>query len=345
MRSTGVALILALAAAAALADEAQPPPSDPKAIEKEVERIWTEYKDLKSNQDVKPQRYRRKIARDLGEFDHPRAREVLLHIAENDRDIRTQIAAMCSLAQIADESALQSILRLVQREARSVLPEYLGQVLSRIRNPRLAPWLVDKGLGHPNPAVRLSVIEALGAIRAPEAREALLGLHGKFSKRKAQDIHELYETLRALGKVGGEGVRDVLLAAAANEDWRVRLAAAEVILVHFRDGDSLETMRRLLKDEVAIVREIAAVSVGAQKVEALLPELILLLREGNLRAMLKSYEALKAVTGEDLKLAPDLWEQWWRDKKKAVKPAEGETVSVGSYYNFKIFSDRVLFIV
>ena len=163
-------------------------------------------------------------------------------------------------------------------------------------------------------------------------------------------MHIYYEILRSLGQIGGDGVREVLFDAAVSEDWRIRLAAAEVLTIRFRDPQALEAQRQLLKDEKPIVREIAGVATGKHKLDPLFPELILLMREGNLRSKHKSYLAMKEISGQDLGYAPDAWAKWWSDKKKGKLAKDGslgrkERISVSTYYNFKIFSDRILFVV
>jgi hypothetical protein len=92
------------------------------------------------------------------------------------------------------------------------------------------------------------------------------------------------------------------------------------------------------------------VAVGAHKVEKLFPELIIVMREGNLRSKHKAYESMKAISGQDYGYAPDAWDKWWDGKKRGKLTEEGkiaaeETVSVATYYHFKVFSDRVLFVV
>ena len=169
-------------------------------------------------------------------------------------------------------------------------------------------------------------------------------------RKKAQaDPHLVHELLRALGRIGGDGVQEILLAAAADPDWRYRLAAAEVLPLRFRDDAGLAALRALLKGEAAIVRETAAIATGAAKLEPLFDELILLMREGNLRSKKAAYEAMVAVSGQDYGYAPDAWEKWLRDKKAGRLDGKdaivAERISVGTYYNFKIYSDRVLFVV
>jgi hypothetical protein len=231
-----------------------------------------------------------------------------------------------------------------------VLADYLGPALTRATDPAVGPWLVEEVLPSPNKLLRLSAIEALGALRTAEATPQLLHLLEK-ERRKAQpDPHLVHELLRALGRIGGAAARPVVFAAAGDQDWRFRLAVAEVLLDNFRDEAGVEAMRKLLKDDVTIVRETAVIAAGKAKVEPLFDEMILLMREGNLRAKKAAYEAMTATSGQDFGYAPDIWAKWWQEKKRGNLAATGEfkdreRMSVATYYNFKIFSDRVLFIV
>jgi len=74
------------------------------------------------------------------------------------------------------------------------------------------------------------------------------------------------------------------------------------------------------------------------------------MREGNLRSKKEAYEAMVDISGQDYGYAPDVWAKWWQEKKKGNvgeggELKEGERISVATYYNFKIFSDRVLFVI
>jgi hypothetical protein len=232
----------------------------------------------------------------------------------------------------------------------AILADYLGPALTHATDPAVGPWLVEEVLPSPNKLLRLSSIEALGTLRTPAASAQLLHLLEKERKKTQHDPHVVHELLRALGRIGGDDARPIVLAAAADADWRYRLAVAEVLLDHLRDERGLGAMRKLLRDEVPIVRETAVIAAGKAKMEPLFDEMILLMREGNLRAKKASYEAMAATSGQDFGYAPDLWANWWQEKKKGNVGASGELkdrerISVATYYNFKIFSDRVLFIV
>jgi HEAT repeat protein len=324
--------------------------TNPQVIEDEVNRIIEEYEAIKSNQDLEQARRRRLLADRLSGLPCEKSRKLLVKMVEYDRDLRAKITAMNSLAVVGDLDSIKRMHRYILKEQRTVLPDYLGPALSRATDPEVGPWIVKKVLPHPNKIMKLSAIEALGALRSKEALEPLLAYYEKEVKRTRPSIHLFFELIRALGRIGGEGVKEALCASAKDEDWRVRLAVAEVLLIHHREGRSLDVMRDLLRDEKPIVREVAAVSVGENRVEALFPELIVVMREGNLRSKHKSYEAMKRLSSKDYGYAPDAWAKWWSDKKKGKLDAEGgirpeERMSVASYYKFKVFSDRILFVI
>lgn len=349
MRLPRAALALALLAPWGRGQEAEEVPTDPAVIEQKVKEIEAEYDALKSNQDMVQTRRRRELTRRLGTLKSEKGTKLLNLIVENDGDLRTRVVAMHSISDVGDIAAIRRMYRAVLKEQNTVLPDYLGPALAHAKDPETGPWIVDKVLSNPNKILRLSAVEAIAGLRTPSAREPLLELHAREQKKARREMHLVYEVLRALGQVGGDGAKDVLYEAAKDSDWRARLAAAEVLLVHHRDERSIEVQRELLKDEKPIVRETAAIAAGRYRIEPLMGELVLLLREGNLRSKKEAVTAMAAISGQDFGYAPDAWDKWWRDKKSGRLAEAGtgvhETISVGTYYNFKIFSDRVLFVV
>ncbi len=326
--------------------DAQTTPKDPKVIEALVEEIIEEYESIARNHDLVQTRRRRELARRLGLLPHEDSVKTLLKIFENDKDLRAQIVAMNSICKVGDLKAVKRMFKRANRKGAGVLPDYLGPALKQATDPAVGPWIVKKVLTSSNKFSRISGVEAVGALRVKEARKPLMEM---LEKRK-KDIHLRYEILRALGQIGGDGVWKLMEQSALDDDWRIRQAAADVMLVHYRDDKAIALMRDLLKDKVPIVREIAAISAGTYKMEPLMKELVLLMREGNLRAKQKSYEAMKAISGQDFGYAPDVWAKWVQDKKQGKLSETGEfkdreRISVGTYYKFKIFSDRVLFII
>jgi hypothetical protein len=364
---TGPAWLLLLFCVVVFAEDEQKKEEEPQLSEKEieakVEEIAEEYDAIRASQDLEPSRRRRILARRLAKYKHKDSYKLLLRILQNDGDMRARIDAMNSLSKIADLAAAKKMFRIVNRD-KKILSYYLGPALMGATDPEIGPWVVKKILPSSHKALRMSAVEAVGALRTKEAREPLLELRAKLQpkleakgtkKSRASDkVNEnmllYYEVLRSIGQIGGDDAKQILYDAAVSEDWRVRLAAAEVLTIHFRDPQTLQVQKKLLKDEKPIVREIAGVSTGAHKLEPLFPELVLLMREGNLRSKHKSFIAMKLISGQDYGYAPDAWAKWWSDKKKGKLTKEGdiakkERMSVATYYNFKIFSDRILFVI
>ena len=324
--------------------------TDPRVIEDQVAEIAEEYEAIASTQDLEQNRRRRMLARRLGRLRHPKSVKLLGNMVEEDRDLRAKIAAMNSLCRVGDISAVKRMYRYVLKESRTVLPDYLGMALARSTDPEVGPWVVKKMLKSGNKRIRMAAVEALGVLQEKTALEPLTELLTKEARKSQREMHVYYELLRALGLIGGEQVWPILEESARATDWRARLAVAEVLSIHFRSDKAIALMRELLKDEKPIVREVAAVATGEAKLEPLFPELVLLMREGNLRQKKRAYEAMVAISGKDYGFAPDAWDKWWRDKKAGKLTEEGEiknreTMSVATYYRFKIWSDRVLFVI
>ncbi len=324
--------------------------TDPRVIEEQVAEIEEEYKAIASTQDLEQNRRRRLLAKRLGRLRHPKAVKLLVTMVQEDRDLRAKIQAMNSLCRIGDLKAIMKMYRYVLKESRTVLPDYLGMALSRSTDPEVGPWVVKKMLKSGNKRIRMAAVEALGPLQEKSALEPLMDLLAKEAKKANREMHVYYELLRSLGQIGGDPVWPILEQSARDSDWRVRLAVAEVLPIHFRTPKAVALMRELLKDEKPIVREIAAISTGEAKMEPLFPQLVLLMREGNLRQKKRSYEAMVAISEQDYGFAPDAWDKWWRDKKAGKLTKEGdiknrETMSVATYYRFKIWSDRILFVI
>ncbi len=346
-------LLLALAAPAQeFGGPDEKPETDKAVIEEKVKEILEEYEAISRNQDLVQTRRRRELARRLGRLQHEDSVKALLRIVEEDADLRARIVAMYSIGKIGDMKAVKRMYRKVREESTardSVLADYLGPALARATDPSVGPWLVEEVLSSGNKLLRLSAIEALGSLRTAEASEPLRHLLEKERKKAQPDPHMIHEILRALGQIGDDPSRGIVLAAAADAEWRYRLAAAEVLLDHVRDEKGLGAMRKLLKDDVPIVRETAVIAAGKAKMEPLFEEMIVVMREGNLRAKKASYDAMVATSGVDHGYAPDVWAKWWQEKKKGNAGAAGaatkERISVATYYDFRIFTDRVLFII
>ena len=298
-----------------------------------------------------PTRRRRELLRRLGELPSKKTAKALRPLVKKERDTRAKINAMNALVQVGGVKDVDYMYKFCLKEIRTVFPAYLGRALSLTKDEEVKAWILEKPLKYTHPTIRLGAIEALGNLRYVPAVPQLKELYEREEKKPAnRDIVVMYESLRAVGRIGGPDAKALLVRAAADDDWRIRLGVAESLLDHYRDKDSLAIMRKLMQEESQVIREECAMSVGRNNVEALFPELITTMREGNLRCKKAAWEACKAISKQDYSLAPDLWAKWYTEFRKGKlteegKLAKGERISVSTYYNFKIFSDRVMFVI
>ena len=349
-RSLGALCALLLFALPAAAEE-WAPPTEKKELARAIKKTLEEYEALSGNHDLVQKRRRRELLRRMGMMPDKKVVKALRRIVRKEGDTRAKINAMYSLCTIGDVKAVNDIYKFCLKEIRSVYPAYLGRALAHTKDEEVMAWIIEKPLKNTNTRLRLSGIEALGALRYKEALPRLIEIYKREeSKPGGRHIVYMYESIKSIGRIGGADAKAILMTAAKDKDWRVRLGVAESLLDHFRDPQSLDVMRALLKEDSQIIREECAKSIGQNKVEALFPELVVTMREGNLRCKKASYDAMKTISGQDFSLAPDLWAKWLAEKKKGKLTKEGklnkgESVSVSTYYNFKIFSDRVLFVI
>ena len=146
----------------------------------------------------------------------------------------------------------------VQAGLRDLLPA-LRQALVDNPHPELILSAGDFGdresvaalltiLDSSEPGLRPLVVESLGRIGGPEARQALRRLTGDEEPKLARHAY------RALANCAAGEDEELFRAAAAHPDWLVRLACADV-LGRFSRPENLEVLTRLAADPVAIVAQ------------------------------------------------------------------------------------------
>ncbi|MEE8104188.1 MAG: VWA domain-containing protein [Planctomycetota bacterium] len=318
-----------------------------------IENLWYEYQELARNHDVAQNRQRRRCAQKLGDYDHPEALQRLWQIFENDSEIRVRVAAQIAIGRVADGPSFKKLFRAVQSGSNRerVLQEYMGQSIAELTNEDAIKYVIRRLPKVSQKWLRLSCVEGLGALRAQGALDMLVKLYGRKKTRK--DTALRYELIIAIGRIGGVQARNIVVNTAKEPDWRIRSATAQVILQAGQDKECVDLARDLMNDEISLVREHASISVGEAKNMELAPHLVTLMRKGTLRVKGKAYEALRRLSGQDKGLIPDAWDKWIKDKKEGKLTEEGgrkdkdDSVSfnIPTYYNFKVLSDRVLFIV
>ena len=147
-------------------------------------------------------------------------------------------------------------------------------------------------------------------------------------KRLLEPVAKLVDTGRpyeremgckALGILGLPEAVPVLVRATGHSMFSVRLEAARA-LGEFEDKRSTETLCSLLSKEAnAGVKKQSADSLARLKDLQSVPCLAKGLNDRVGLVVTACHEALKAVTGVDVGIAPLAWEQWWEKNKPAKK--------------------------
>jgi len=196
--------------------------------------------------------------------------------------------------------------------------------------------------------VLASVVQAIGHTRNPDALEHLKPL---IEDHKSIDVR--FEALRAYGRCGGRMAVGKLLVYLSNEDWRLRMAAAEGLGYAGQPEVIEELMRLIIRGEEPIVVETALEAVARLGTRDAVEPLIEGLRVARLRARQKVRRALVRIAKDEFRMEKDYhvdphsWSKWWKKVERGVDPddptfTESETAS---YFQFPIESDRVLFIL
>lgn len=332
---------------------------DPESLsdEQKAERlkvISREYDELKRNQDILQVRKRRNRVAFVGLMRYPESAKFLRGVFDDDRDDRTRVAALVAIGQAGDPETIQYAVKKCQAIAKKepVFCLSLPRMFREVRDEESRKWLAER-LSAKEPDVLAALIEAVGYTENPEVAEELLKI---YDRNKEVEIR--FECLRAYGRCAKTDAVSKLLSKLADEDWRIRMAAAEGLRFAGEPRVLPELARLLIEGEVPIVIETATEAVGELGTKDAIPLLIQSLQVGQLRCRQKAREYLKRLARElyrqrkDYFTDPVAWENWWKKAKRTPvgQPPDGEGTGAPeretmAYHGIKIHSDRVLFIL
>jgi len=305
-------------------------------------RLWSEYQQLRGDEGWKAFDRRLDILRGLGSCDCDRARDALLKLVRMSRSGDERLLAILSLGKIADLDAARTVLKTIERHPEPALSQAFADAFGATPDPEILAWLGGEALETKQPEALRACIEALGNDGAIDAAPRIVEIW-----KSSKDVDVLHEAVRTLGRVGGPGAREVILAAASNGDWRVRLAAAGALPgMSTGDEQALAAVRALLLDPAPCVRRAAIAAVGAAKLDASAPDLIeLLAQDPRLRTREAAREALKKLSGRDYGHDAQAWREWLRVRAEAGNGEPERRITFAQYYGVPVASDRVLFLV
>ncbi len=314
-----------------------------------LEIIEKEYEDLKRNQDLLQVRTRRNRVTFVGEMRYQPSAKFLRKVFDGDRDVRARVGALVAIGKAGDLDAIQYVVKKALSSARKdpVYASSLARMFAGVQLPEAKAWIVTR-LKQKDPAVLATVVEAVGYGGHESALPELVKI---LDTQKDPTLK--FETLRAYGRCGGRKAISKLLVYLSNEDWRLRMAAAEG-LGFTGDASVIEELKRLIiRGEEPIVTETAIEAVGRLGTRDAIEPLIDGLKVGRLRARQKARNSLVGLAHDlfrqdkDYHVDPNSWTAWWKKVQRGVDP-DDETFNAretASYFEFPIQSDRVLFIL
>jgi len=271
---------------------------------------------------------RMRIIRELGALDTPTARKGLLKILRMARTRDESVIAILAIGRNARLDGVQKLVATVAKKPEPACVEALADSLGRVVDSKAREWLVDGAFQQRKPEILYAVAMAQTGVADPDAAPSLIAL---YDKSKSIDVK--YAAICGLGALDADGVKDKLDEAAKHEDWHVRLGVAQ----------APTHAKQMLDDPSPTVRQTAAGTCARLKIaDAAAPLIRLVEADPRLRTRYDASRALKAISGKDFGLDVARWRRWRKEQEGTAKPG---TITVARYYNFGVYSDRVLFVV
>ncbi len=284
--------------------------------------------------------------RDLGKVDHPKAREILLDIVRRARFVDDKAVAILTLGRRLDLTTAKTLADYVSARPDPVLVHALGDAFGRASDEAVLTWLATEALQHKSTHVLQAALDAQYAHADPRARERAMELFAIYSVKRA-GMPLAHAAVRAAGSINGREVRPFLIRGVAHENWRIRLAVADVMAWQKpADVNVRGALKRLLVDDEPVVRQRAATSIGEARFEELLPEVADLLNDPHIKTRSVAHEALRRLTHKDIGYDPVHWKEWWKSRPDSIgKIKPSPSSSVVTYYGVNVHSDRLIFVV
>jgi HEAT repeat protein len=160
-------------------------------------------------------------------------------------EFRRYVAAW-ALGEIGDPGGLPALVQALG-DSDIETRRYATRAVVKF-GPGAVPLLTTLAESSPSPVHLRYVVRALGEIGDPRGTATVLAAHGRIDE-------EVF--LWAMGRLGDARGLPYMIEAAADDEWRVRLAAVQA-LGDLGGGEAVAVLRERLDDEEWIVREWAA---------------------------------------------------------------------------------------
>jgi HEAT repeat protein len=180
-----------------------------------------------------------------------RVTELLIERLDSE-EVETRQAAAIALGRIGDARAVPALVRELTTNAEMVIPA--AGALAKIGDRRAFDALIDL-IGHPQAAVRQSVVAAINSIGHPDMP------HRAVELLRDEDPHVRESAVKIAGYFGYPQCRELLFERCRDEDENVRRAAIEHI-PYLDDDRTLQMLADAIENGTARVRASAAQALG-----------------------------------------------------------------------------------
>lgn len=252
-----------------------------------------------------------------------------------------RLYALRCLLRMADKKTFGKLLGVLSKAKDPTLWNVFGRELLVRPSGAIREWATGPAVKSRDPLMLCAFLRA--RTRKPDAEQAkAIGkLFAKHAKEKGNaDI--AFHALKALVRLAPMTYSEQLKQAATHADWRLRLAAADILpsLQPF-EGDVEAAVRTLIQDDSQVVQRAAIEGASRHRRTMLTGLLIGTLGSGAARTRHVAVRALQTMTGQKFGHDATAWAKWHAKEN----PGAPTTIESPRYHGIEIHSDDVVFVV
>ena len=252
-----------------------------------------------------------------------------------------RLYALRCLLRMADKKTFGKLLGVLSKAKDPTLWNVFGRELLVRPSGAIREWAAGPAVKSRDPMMLCAYLRA--RTRKPDAEQtkAIEKLFAKHAKEKGNaDI--AFHALKALVRLAPKTYSEQLQQAATHTDWRLRLAAADILpVLQPFEGEVEAAVRALVRDDSPVVQRAAIDGVGRHRRTTLTKLLIETLGSNVARTRHVTVRALQAMTGQKFGHDPVAWARWHAEED----PGAPKTIESPRYHGIEIHSDDVVFLV
>jgi hypothetical protein len=252
-----------------------------------------------------------------------------------------RLYALRCLLRMADEKTFGKLLGVLSKAKDPTLWNVFGRELLVRPSGAIREWAKGPAIKSRDPLMLCAFLRARTRKPDAEQAESIEKLFAKHAKEKGNaDI--AFHALKALVRLAPTTYSEQLEQAATHADWRLRLAAADILpsLQPF-EGDVEAAVRALIQDDSPVVQRAAIEGAGRHRRTTLTNLLIGTLGSDAARTRQVAVRALEAMTGQKFGHDAAAWARWHAKED----PGAPNTIESPRYHGIEVHSDDVVFVV